>query len=123
MADRLQHLVPEERGERRGSLGATGRAQASPLAAARYRILLVAVAALHARQAERRARRRRWAHLVRRVYETDPLICSKCGGPMRIISVILDPAVIRAILDHLRKKRETDPRAPPHATGSFESAS
>jgi len=47
----------------------------------------------------------------------------QCGGEMRIISMILDPAVIRTILDHLRKKREIDPRAPPHATGSFEAAS
>lgn len=42
---------------------------------------------------------------------------------MRIISVILDPAVITTILEHLRKKRETDTRAPPHATGSLEAAS
>lgn len=73
--------------------------------------------------AERRARRRRWAQLVRRVYEVDPLVCPRCGGEMRIISVILDPAVITAILDHLRKRKDTDPRAPPHATGSLEAAS
>jgi hypothetical protein len=42
---------------------------------------------------------------------------------MRIISVILDPAVITTILDHLRKKRQTDPRAPPNAAASLEAAS
>jgi len=57
--------------------------------------------------AERRARRQRWAQLVRRVYEVDPLVCPKCGGKMRIISVILDPAVIATILEHLRRKTQT----------------
>jgi ribosomal protein S27E len=33
-------------------------------------------------------RRLRWAELIRRVYETDPLLCPKCGGAMKIISFI-----------------------------------
>ena len=57
--------------------------------------------------AERQARRQRWAQLVRRVYEVDPLVCPKCGGEMRIISVILDPAVITTILEHLRRKKDS----------------
>ena len=73
--------------------------------------------------AERQARRRLWAQLVRRVYETDPLICSKCGGAMRIISVILDPALITTILDHLRRKKDSATRAPPVPTSSLEAAS
>jgi hypothetical protein len=73
--------------------------------------------------AERRARRQRWAQLVRRVYEVDPLVCPKCGGEMRIIRVILDPAVITTILEHLRKKTQTGPRAPPRAAASLEAAS
>jgi hypothetical protein len=73
--------------------------------------------------AERRARRRRWAQLVRRVYEVDPLVCPKCGGEMRIISVILDPAVITSILEHLRRKKDTATRAPPIPTSSLEAAS
>ena len=72
--------------------------------------------------AERQARRRAWARLIRRVYETDPLTCSKCGGAMRIISVILDPAVIKTILDHIRKK-ETQARAPPGGADSLAVAS
>jgi hypothetical protein len=30
---------------------------------------------------QRRAARRRWAGLIRRIYEVDPLVCSHCGGP------------------------------------------
>jgi hypothetical protein len=64
--------------------------------------------------AERQARRRAWAQLIRRVYEVDPLTCPRCGGEMRIISVILDPKVIKKILDHVeRKGQEPGSRAPP----------
>ncbi len=66
--------------------------------------------------AQRQAQRRAWARLVRRVYELNPLVCEKCGGEMRIISVILDPAVITTILEHLRRKRDTATRAPPVPT-------
>jgi len=34
------------------------------------------------------ALRRRWADLIRRVYEIDPLVCARCGGPMRVVSFI-----------------------------------
>jgi len=67
--------------------------------------------------------RHRSAQLVRRVYEVDPLVCTKCGGEMRIVSVILDPAVITTILEHLRKKKDTGPRAPPNAQSSLAAAS
>jgi hypothetical protein len=49
-------------------------------------------------------RRRRWAELIRRVYETDPLTCARCGAPMRIIAFILDARAIRRILGHLDAK-------------------
>jgi len=41
------------------------------------------------------------ARLIRKVYEADPLVCPKCQGPMRVIALIADPAVVRAILTHL----------------------
>ena len=63
--------------------------------------------------AERRARRREWARLVRRVYEVNPLECPKCGGEMKIISVILEHKVIRKILEHLASKGITPGRDPP----------
>jgi hypothetical protein len=73
--------------------------------------------------AERRARRRAWAQLLRRVYEISPLTCSKCGAERKIISVILDPAAIKRILDHIRKKKDTASRAPPDARSSLATVS
>ena len=35
-----------------------------------------------------------WARLITQVYEVDPLVCSRCAGPMRIIAFIEQPAVI-----------------------------
>ena len=60
------------------------------------------------------ALRRRWADLIRRVYEVDPLVCPRCGGEMRVVGFITQPAAIKRILDHLRK-REKVSRPPPHA--------
>ena len=40
----------------------------------------------------------RWSYFIRKVYETDPLICPKCQGEMRIISFIDQPGVIKKIL-------------------------
>jgi hypothetical protein len=56
--------------------------------------------------------RRRWADLIRRVYQTEPLICPKCGSKMRILAFITQPRVINKILEHL-KNRATHKRAPP----------
>ena len=42
-----------------------------------------------------------WARLIRKVYEADPLECAKCKGPMRVIALIEEPVVVRAILTHL----------------------
>ena len=63
--------------------------------------------------AERRARRRAWARLVRRVYEVDLLVCTNCGGEMRIVSVILEHWVIRRILGHLANRGIEPGRRPP----------
>jgi putative transposase len=45
--------------------------------------------------------RRNWARLIQKVYETDPLICAKCQGEMKVISIIEDQAIIKKILQHL----------------------
>jgi len=42
-----------------------------------------------------------WARLIQKVYEVDPLACPECGAPMKVISFINDPVVIRKILEHL----------------------
>ena len=36
----------------------------------------------------RKTCRSRWAAMIKKVYEVDPLKCPKCGGHMRIISFI-----------------------------------
>ncbi len=38
--------------------------------------------------------KRRWSYFIRKVYETDPLVCPKCSGEMHIISLIDQRAVI-----------------------------
>ncbi|MBI5624182.1 MAG: transposase [Elusimicrobia bacterium] len=42
-----------------------------------------------------------WADLMRRAFDLDVLACPRCGGRMRLIATIEDPAVIRRLLDHL----------------------
>jgi hypothetical protein len=65
--------------------------------------------------AERKARKR-WANLIRHLYEVDPLVCPRCGGMMKIIAFLTEPRVIRAILDSLRRTPSTaGSRHPPPA--------
>ncbi len=61
---------------------------------------------------QRAALRRRWANLIRRVYEADPLVCPRCGSEMRVVSFITDPPVVKRIVDHLRG-RDRAARPPP----------
>jgi len=42
-----------------------------------------------------------WAALMRRVFAMDVLACGHCGGRLRLIATLHDPAVIRKILAHL----------------------
>jgi len=42
-----------------------------------------------------------WAKRLKRVFDIDIETCSECGGDVKIISSIEDPAVIRKILAHL----------------------
>ena len=66
-----------------------------------------------------RAAARCWALLLARIYECLPLLCPRCGEPMRIIAFVLDPPVIERILDHIGEP-STPPmilpaRSPPQA--------
>ena len=45
-----------------------------------------------------RAQRIGWARLVRRVFDVDPLECPRCQRTMRLVSVVMEPGAIRAIL-------------------------
>lgn len=60
----------------------------------------------------RRQCRANWARLIKKIFQVDPLECPRCHGPMRIISFIEDPAVIKKILQHL-KLWEVPKRSPP----------
>lgn len=55
-----------------------------------------------------------WTRLIKKIYEVDPLICSKCGGDMRIIAFIEDYKVIRKILDYLGIYEFKKDRPPPN---------
>ena len=46
-----------------------------------------------------------WAKRLKRVFKIDIETCDKCGGDVRIIASIEDPAVIRTLLVYLDKKR------------------
>jgi len=52
-------------------------------------------------------RGRLWAKRLKRVFNIDIQTCDKCGGDVRIIASIEDPAVIRTLLAYLDKKRLT----------------
>jgi hypothetical protein len=51
-----------------------------------------------------RARRRRWAELLRRVFQVEVEVCPRCGGAMRIVAFVTEPAVVRRILAHLERR-------------------
>jgi hypothetical protein len=44
------------------------------------------------------------------------LACPRCGGRLRLLGTIEDPAAIRAILDSLAASAERVDRAPPPVT-------
>jgi hypothetical protein len=46
--------------------------------------------------------RRGWAAMIRKVYEVDPLLCTKCGGKMRVIAFITEFSVVDRIINHLK---------------------
>jgi hypothetical protein len=60
-----------------------------------------------------------WAMLIKRVYEIDPLVCSRCGGEMKIVSFIDPPqnGVIEKILRHCGLWQASAPRGPPDPVG------
>jgi len=60
--------------------------------------------------------RMRWAALIKRVYEVDPLRCPNCGGEMKIIAFIEkrdQPDVVEKILKHCGLWDRPASRAPP----------
>ncbi len=66
---------------------------------------------------------RNWALLLARIYDSRPLQCPRCGSATTVLAFILDPAVIKRILDHLNLESEppvTLPaRSPPQGELEF----
>jgi hypothetical protein len=50
--------------------------------------------------------------LMRRVFDLDVLACPHCGGRLRVIATVQDPAVVRTILAHLSRANAPDPPGP-----------
>jgi len=113
LLDRLAAVVPPPRVHRHRYFGVL--APNSPLRSAVTALALVATTSPPAPRPEptaelahRRAARYAWARLLARIYEVFPLVCSHCGGVMRIIAFITDGPTVRDILVHLG-----EPTAPP----------
>jgi hypothetical protein len=52
--------------------------------------------------------RRRWAELLRQIFEVDPLTRPSCGGPMGILAFVTQAPVIAQIIRHLRTRPPAD---------------
>ncbi len=49
----------------------------------------------------KRACSKKWAELLKLIYEINPLRCPKCQHEMRIVAIVNDPLVVEKILKHL----------------------
>jgi len=55
------------------------------------------------RSPEEKRRAMSWAQRLKRVFNIDVTTCTHCGGSVRIVASIEEPAAIRAILAHFAK--------------------
>ena len=62
-----------------------------------------------------------WARLLKRVFDIDVERCA-CGGKLKIIAVIEEPAVTARILTHLGLAAQPPPRAPARRVDLFQAA-
>ncbi len=62
-----------------------------------------------------------WARLLKRVFDIDVERC-ECGGKLKIIAAIEEPAVIERILTHLGLAAQPPPRAPARRGELFQAA-
>jgi len=54
-----------------------------------------------------------WALMMKRTWGFDVLRCPRCSRRMRVVATILEPTVVRKILEHLGVRASPLPRAPP----------
>jgi hypothetical protein len=62
----------------------------------------------------RRISSKGWAAMIRKVYEVDPMVCPRCGGPMKVIAFITEYAVLDRIIDHLKLAFVAEKPPPSH---------
>jgi len=66
-----------------------------------------------------------WALLLARLYEALPLVCSRCGSPMKIVAFVTEPDSLRPLLLHVGEPTEPLPlrpaRGPPQGRLAFAS--
>ena len=53
-----------------------------------------------------------WASLLRRSFEVDVLACASCGGRLRVLGEVTEPAMVRLVLDSLGMPTDAPPRGP-----------
>jgi len=63
-----------------------------------------------------------WARLRKRVFDIDIEHCPHCGGRVKIIAAIEDPAAIVNILTHLGLPARAPPRSPARRVDLFQAA-
>ena len=63
-----------------------------------------------------------WARLLRRVFDIDLEHCPLCGGDLKIIAAIEEPAVIVRILTQLGLPARAPPRSPARRLALFQAA-
>jgi hypothetical protein len=63
-----------------------------------------------------------WAYLPKRVSDIDFEHCPNCGGRLKIIAAIIDPALITKILTHLHLPARAPPRSPALRVDLFQAA-
>jgi hypothetical protein len=56
-----------------------------------------------------------WARLIARVYQVDPLVCTRCGQRMNLIAFVTDQMAIGKILEHLGLSTPEAAKPPPPA--------
>ena len=54
-----------------------------------------------------------WARLIAKVYQVDPLVCTRCGQRMSIVAFVTDSLAIHRILDHLGLSPPQQEKPPP----------
>ncbi len=63
-----------------------------------------------------------WARLLKRVFDFDIEHCPHCGGTLKVIAAIEDPAVIATILTHLGLPARAPLRSPARPLALFQAA-